>query len=101
MVVTPLSQERAQVHDAGQRFLNNFRASAGDVAEESSEGEFRMYLMQAAKTSRMGRCQVSIFIMLSHNRYMNETILTYAYKTCASLFRLAHNFRHSPPSSVQ
>ena len=67
MVVTPLSQERAQVHDAGQRFLNNFRASAGDVAEESSEGEFRMYLMQAAKTSRMGRCQVSIFIMLSHN----------------------------------
>ena len=67
MVVTPLSQERALVHDAGQRFLNNFRSSMGESNDEdgeTSEEELRMFMMQSATTTNMGRCQVGTVLLI-------------------------------------
>ena len=67
MVVTPLSQERALVHDTGQRFLNNFRSSMGESNDEdgeTSEEELRMFMMQSATTTNMGRCQVGTVLLI-------------------------------------
>jgi hypothetical protein len=63
VVVTPLSNDRAQAMGAGQRFLNNLRASkwamGEEGAEDSSERGIRMYRLQSAATSTNdGCCQV-------------------------------------------
>jgi hypothetical protein len=64
VLVTPISQGRAQAMGAGQRFLNNLRASnwritAEERVNDSSDQGIHMYRMQAATSTNAGFCRVS------------------------------------------
>lgn len=69
VVLTPLSNDRAQAMGAGQRFLNNLRASnwriADDRAADSEDQGIHMYRMHAATSTNSGFCQVSLILLIN------------------------------------